>query len=58
MGGKWGYIDKGGKVAIPLQYDFAGRFKNGHACVKEAETWQLIDAKGSGVPVRKDECLR
>jgi len=58
MGGKWGYIDKDGKATIPLQYDFAGQFKNGHACVKEAETWQLIDAKGNGVPVREDECLR
>jgi WG containing repeat len=48
MGGKWGYIDKDGRAAIPLQYDFAGQFKNGHACVEEAETWQLIDAKGNG----------
>lgn len=32
-GGKWGYIDESGKTAIPLKYDFAGRFKEGVAVV-------------------------
>ncbi len=58
MGGEWGYIDKDGKMAIPFQYDFAGQFKNGHACTEEAGQWKLIDAKGNGATVNKNECLR
>jgi hypothetical protein len=58
MGGKWGYIEKDGAVAIPFQYDFAGQFRDGHACVEEAGQWKLIDARGSGSPVEKSECLR
>lgn len=34
QGGKWGYIDKDGKVLISFQYEFAGQFTNGHACVE------------------------
>jgi hypothetical protein len=58
MGGKWGYIDKDGKLAISFQYDFADQFKNGHACVEEIGGWKLIDMKGNGTKVDKDECLR
>jgi hypothetical protein len=58
MGGKCGYVDKNGKLAIPWQYDFAGQFTNGHACVKEAGQWRWIDVKGNGAPLEKNECLR
>jgi hypothetical protein len=58
MGGKWGYVDKNGTVVIPVRYDYAGQFKKGRACVEEAELWKLIDAKGNGTPIGKDECLR
>jgi WG repeat protein len=58
MGGKWGYIDKDGTLVIPYRYDFAGQFTNGHACVAEAEHWNLIDTKGNGIPVEKNECVR
>src|SRR5580698_4730030 len=34
MGGKWGYIDKDGRVAVPVRYDFAAQFKRGQACVQ------------------------
>ena len=57
MGGKWGYVDKGGTLAIPLLYQFAGQFKNEQACVLEAEQWKLINRRGSGTPVEKDKCL-
>jgi hypothetical protein len=30
---KWGYIDKSGKDAIPVQYDLASDFSEGSACV-------------------------
>ncbi len=33
MGGKWGYIDEWGNIAIPLQYEHATPFKNGTAKV-------------------------
>jgi hypothetical protein len=55
-GGKWGYIDKEGKVAIPFEYNFARQFKNGHACVRGREQWKLIDAKGNANPAQKNEC--
>jgi hypothetical protein len=58
MGGKWGDIDKDGKVLIPFPYEFAGQFTNGHACVEEAGQCKLIDARGNGAPVEKTECLR
>jgi hypothetical protein len=58
IGGKWGYVGKDGKVVVPFQYKFAGEFKSGHACVAQAEQWKLIDAKGNGTSIGKDECLR
>jgi WG containing repeat len=57
MGGKWGYIDKNGMLAIPLLYQFADQFKSGQACVLEAEQWKLIDRSGNGTPVEKNKCL-
>ena len=30
---KWGFIDKSGKVVVPLQYDLAYDFSEGLACV-------------------------
>jgi hypothetical protein len=50
MGGKWGYIDKEGKVVLPLKYAFAAQFKNGRTCVQEEAQWKLIDSKGNGTP--------
>jgi hypothetical protein len=58
MGGKWGYIHKDGTLVIPIRYEYAGQFKNGRACVEEAKQWKLIDTKGNGTPIGKDECLR
>jgi hypothetical protein len=57
MGGKWGYVNKDGTLAIPLLYRFAGQFKNGHACVLEAEQWKVIDRNGNGAPVEKNKCF-
>lgn len=58
MGGKWGYIDKDGSLVIAFQFDFAGQFKNGHACVEQSGQWILIDHKGNGTPLSKNDCLR
>ena len=48
MGGKWGYIDKEGRVAIPMKFLFAGKFHNGHACVAEKRGEdEVIDRSGN-----------
>jgi hypothetical protein len=57
MGGEWGYIDKEGKVVLPFKYIFAGRFKNGRACVEEDGQWKSIEKTGTGTPIQPDQCL-
>ncbi|MGB8262232.1 MAG: WG repeat-containing protein [Terracidiphilus sp.] len=44
--GKWGYIDKSGKLAIPPQFDSAGPFVEGLARVGLGNRWGFIDKKG------------
>jgi hypothetical protein len=56
-GGKWGYIDTDDTLAIPFQYDYATTFSNGHACVREAAQWKIIDKTGQGSPVTERECF-
>ena len=47
-GDKWGYIDKKGKIVIPIQYDDAWPFSdNGLARVKVNGKWGYIDKKGT-----------
>jgi hypothetical protein len=48
-GGKWGYIDQAGKVAIEPQYDCAWDFSEGLACVQVGLLRGYIDAKGTMV---------
>jgi len=48
-GDKWGYIDKQGKIVIPIQYDKAGFFSEGLAPVKFNSKWGFIDTKGNMV---------
>ena len=45
-GGKWGFLDKLGKVQIPFQYDFASAFSNGMAMVKKNKEWFYINKAG------------
>lgn len=42
----FGYIDKNGKVIIPVKYEEAYIFKNGVAVVREAGKYGLIDKNG------------
>ena len=44
--GKWGYIDSTGKLVTPCEWDDAGYFYEGFACVKEEEKWGYIDTTG------------
>ncbi len=57
QGGKWGYIDRSGKVVIKPQYDGAYPFYDGVAKVMTGkrftgEKWSYIDAAGK--PIIKD----
>ena len=45
-GGKWGYINKKGKIIIPFKYNEAGNFKNGKAIIKLDGQSLTIDKKG------------
>lgn len=49
QGGKWGFVDKQGKVSIPAQYDCVWDFSEGLACVQLGLVRGYIDEKGSEV---------
>jgi hypothetical protein len=52
--GKWGYIDKTGRIVIPLQYHFAYRFSEGLAWVEPwPERFMLIDRTGKKADMTK-----
>lgn len=44
--GKWGYIDKSGKVVIPLKYDQVYYFHDGEAIVERKGKYSVIDRQG------------
>jgi len=46
INGKWGYLDKMGKLVIPARYDFAGVFTEGCAPVQISVFWGYINKKG------------
>jgi hypothetical protein len=58
-GDKCGYIDKKGKIVIPIQYDDADFFSEGLASVKINGKWGYVDKKGNMVvpPVYDDAWL-
>lgn len=47
INGKYGYIDKTGKLAIPPQYEEAGAFSDGLAPVQVGGKWGFIDTSGN-----------
>jgi WG containing repeat len=46
VGGKYGFIDKTGKVVIPVTFDHAARFSGGLAAVMKGTKWGFIDKTG------------
>lgn len=46
INGKWGFVDKNGKIVIEPQYDDARSFANGLAAVKVVDKWGFIDENG------------
>jgi hypothetical protein len=54
MGGKWGYIDKEGRTAIPFKFVWALPFQDGRACVAEKEgDYEVIEQRGSVISGEK-----
>jgi predicted DNA-binding WGR domain protein len=45
-GGKWGFIDRNGKISIKPKYEDARSFSNGLAAVKINGKWGYINKKG------------
>ena len=46
---KYGFIDKTGNIAIPLQYDEANSFIEGYALVRQKGKYYFIDRLGNKV---------
>src|SRR5690606_20017913 len=44
--GKWGYIDVNQKTRIAFSFDYAARFKYGHAIVQQGKFRGVIDKQG------------
>ena len=46
--GKWGFIDKAGKVVVPFKYDRAGKFsEHGKAIAKHGGELKMVDRNGA-----------
>ncbi len=45
--GKWGFIDKTGKLVVPCVYDDAEDFQNGMAAVKRDGKWGFVNTSGT-----------
>ena len=49
IGGRWGYVDASGAVAVVPAFDDAQAFSEGRAGVRVGDTWGLIDPSGAFV---------
>jgi hypothetical protein len=49
--GKWGYVDRAGKIVVPPRFDAAGRFSEGLAPVRAGKKLGYADATGAVVLV-------
>jgi hypothetical protein len=47
FGGKWGFVDGAGKLAIQLKYDFVTEFSQGHAFAVKNGKWGIINQRDS-----------
>ncbi len=47
--GKWGFIDKRGKIVAPILFDVVWSFREGMAAVKKDGKWGFIDKSGKVV---------
>src|SRR5688500_6464298 len=51
--GKWGFIDRDGKLVIPPQVDTKSQFTNGSAAVSLAGKHGYVDGHGKCTPLRE-----
>lgn len=47
--GKWGFVDKTGRVVIPFQFDHASAFNKEGALVKKGTEWWYINKQGKKI---------
>lgn len=47
IGGKWGYVDRNGRIVINLIYDSCTKFSNHRAAVSLCGKWGYIDPQGA-----------
>lgn len=57
-GGKWGYLDKNGKLAILLKYDNCTEFNGGYAIAKRGKELLILDKKGAEKPISDPQILK
>lgn len=58
-GGKWGFLDSTGHIAIPLIYDFVQDFKGDTARVAKGRKKFMIDKKGKIInQIKRYEIIR
>ena len=50
-----GFIDREGKVVIPIKYQYVGPFRDGKAKVMLDDVWEYIDHEGKTVGVAEPE---
>ena len=43
---KYGFVNKQGKVVIPLKYDYVGYFSKGLVNVKKDGEWRVVNKQG------------
>lgn len=46
---KYGYVDNGGNIIVPLVYDEGLSFKDGYTAVRKGANWQYIDSTGKAI---------
>lgn len=47
IGGKWGFVDRKGKIAITPMFDYAFNFSDGIAAVRSGDKYGFIDTVGT-----------
>ena len=52
LGGRYGYIDKSGKIVINPQFEQASNFYEGLASVRMGNRWGYVDKNGKIVMIR------
>lgn len=56
--GKWGYIDRSGKVIVAPRYDQAFEFSDGLGAVREGKLWGYLDSSGQvRIPIKFEQLL-